>query len=178
MAQYGGAYFRLFEELELVQEQLEIIRLEKENIRVELDAELTNRFVINRAFAADSKILSNPMANCIYVWYGNFCNDSIVFVYPSNHINIRSCLRNIVHILLLALVSFVICNTFLIANERYWGVLIPLLLVVITMALLRLDLLLTTVAFLTPLSTSLKELGIYNPIGVEMALPTEPLLLV
>lgn len=55
LAQYGGAYFRLFEELELVQEQLEIIRLEKENIRVELDAELTNRFVINRAFAADKK---------------------------------------------------------------------------------------------------------------------------
>ena len=55
LAQYGGAYYRLFEELELVQEQLEIIRLEKENIRVELDAELTNRFVINRAFAADKK---------------------------------------------------------------------------------------------------------------------------
>ena len=55
LAQYGGAYFRLFEQLELVQEQLEIIRLEKENIRVELDAELTNRFVINRAFAADKK---------------------------------------------------------------------------------------------------------------------------
>ena len=55
LAQYGGSYFRLFEELELVQEQLEIIRLEKENIRVELDAELTNRFVINRAFAADKK---------------------------------------------------------------------------------------------------------------------------
>lgn len=54
--------------------------------------------------------------------------------------------------------------------------LIPLLLAVITMALLRLDLLLTAVAFLTPLSMSLKELGIYNPIGVEMALPTEPLL--
>ena len=80
------------------------------------------------------------------------------------------------YLFLLALVSFVVCNTFLIANERYWGVLIPLLLVGITMALLRLDLLLTTVAFLTPLSTSLKELGIYNPIGIEMALPTEPLL--
>ena len=64
----------------------------------------------------------------------------------------------------------------MIGNERYWGLLIPLFLAVITMALLRLDLLLTTVAFLTPLSTSLKELGIYNPIGVEMALPTEPIL--
>ena len=55
LAQYGGAYYRLFEELELVQEQLETIRLEKENIRIELDAELTNRFVINRAVAADKK---------------------------------------------------------------------------------------------------------------------------
>ena len=64
----------------------------------------------------------------------------------------------------------------MIGNERYWGLLIPLFLAVITMALLRLELLLTTVAFLTPLSTSLKELGLYNPIGVEMALPTEPLL--
>lgn len=64
----------------------------------------------------------------------------------------------------------------MIGNERYWGLLIPLFLAVITMALLRLDLLLTTVAFLTPLTTSLKELGIYNPIGVEMALPTEPIL--
>tara|TARA_B100000886_G_C20417066_1_gene489726 strand:+ start:261 stop:1697 length:1437 start_codon:yes stop_codon:yes gene_type:complete len=80
------------------------------------------------------------------------------------------------YLLLLALVSFVICNTFLIANERYWGVLIPLLLVIIIVALLRLDILLTAVAFLTPLSTSLKELGVYNPVGFEMALPTEPLL--
>ena len=71
------------------------------------------------------------------------------------------------YLLLLTLVSFVLFNTFLIANERYWGVLIPLLLVVITLALLRLDILLTAVAFFTPLSTSLKELGVYNPIGVE-----------
>lgn len=80
------------------------------------------------------------------------------------------------YLLLLTLVSFIICNTFLIANERYWGVLIPLLLAVITLALIRLETLLTAVAFFTPLSTSLKELGVYNPIGVEMALPTEPLL--
>ena len=44
LAQYGGAYYRLFEELELVQEQLQIIRLEKkilqlilmENSRIDL----------------------------------------------------------------------------------------------------------------------------------------------
>jgi capsular polysaccharide biosynthesis protein len=55
LAKHGGAYFRLFEQLELVQEQLETIRLEKENIRMELDANLTHRFVINRAFPADKK---------------------------------------------------------------------------------------------------------------------------
>jgi len=55
LAKHGGAYFRLFEQLELVQEQLEIIRLEKENIRMELDANLTHRFVINRAFPSDKK---------------------------------------------------------------------------------------------------------------------------
>ena len=61
-------------------------------------------------------------------------------------------------------------------EDKYWGLLIPLLVAILAMAVFRLDILLTFVAFLTPLSTSLKELGIYNPIGVEMALPTEPLL--
>ena len=68
LAQYGGAYYRLFEQLELVQEQLEMIRLEKENIRVELDADLTNRFVINRAVAADKK--SYPIRWLIVVMCG------------------------------------------------------------------------------------------------------------
>ena len=62
------------------------------------------------------------------------------------------------------------------AEEKYWGLLIPFSLVIISLAILRVDLLLMLVAFLTPLSTSLKELGLYNPIGVEMALPTEPIL--
>ena len=69
-----------------------------------------------------------------------------------------------------------VSNTYLISEEKYWGILLPLLVGVISMAILRVDLLLTLVAFLTPMSTSLKELGINNPIGVEMALPTEPLL--
>ena len=80
------------------------------------------------------------------------------------------------YIIPLILLLFVLCNTYLIADEKYWGLLIPVFVVVIALAVLRVDLLLTLVAFLTPLSTSLKELGIYNPIGVEMALPTEPLL--
>jgi len=62
------------------------------------------------------------------------------------------------------------------AEEKYWGLFIPFVIVIISLAILRVDLLLMLVAFLTPLSTSLKELGLYNPIGIEMALPTEPLL--
>ena len=58
----------MFEQLELVQEQLETIRLEKENIRVDLDADLTNRFVINRAVAADKK--SYPIRWLIVVMCG------------------------------------------------------------------------------------------------------------
>ena len=68
MALYGGDYFRLFEELELVQEQLNIIRFEKENISIELDGQLTNRFVINRAVAADKK--AYPIRWLIVVFAG------------------------------------------------------------------------------------------------------------
>ena len=64
----------------------------------------------------------------------------------------------------------------MISEQKYWGIFIPVAIGVISMAILRVDLLLTLVAFLTPMSTSLKELGIYNPIGIEMSLPTEPLL--
>jgi len=68
LALYGGDYFRLFEELELVQEQLNIIRFEKENISIELDGQLTNRFVINRAVAADKK--AYPIRWLIVVFAG------------------------------------------------------------------------------------------------------------
>ncbi len=74
------------------------------------------------------------------------------------------------------MLSFIASNTYLMAEEKYWGLLIPFSLVIITLAILRVDLLLMLVAFLTPLSSSLKELRLYNPIGVEMALPTEPIL--
>ena len=71
---------------------------------------------------------------------------------------------------------FLIGNSYLVADEKYWGILIPIAVGIISMAIFRVDLLLTLVAFLTPLSTSLRELGIHNPIGIEMSLPTEPLL--
>lgn len=80
------------------------------------------------------------------------------------------------YILSVLILIFIASNTYLIAAEKYWGVFIPFVIAIISLAILRVDLLLMLVAFLTPLSTSLKELGVYNPIGIEMALPTEPLL--
>ena len=74
------------------------------------------------------------------------------------------------------MLTFIASNTYLMAEERYWGLIIPFGIAIISLAIFRVDLLLMLVAFLTPLSTSLKELGLYNPIGVEMALPTEPML--
>jgi putative inorganic carbon (hco3(-)) transporter len=77
---------------------------------------------------------------------------------------------------IVSVLIFIASNTYLIAEEKYWGLFIPFVIAIISLAILRVDLLLMLVAFLTPLSTSLKELGLYNPIGFEMALPTEPLL--
>jgi hypothetical protein len=55
---------------------------------------------------------------------------------------------------------FVTYNTYLISEEQYWGIAIPLVLGVVYLTIVRVDLVLTLVAFLTPLSTSLRELGI------------------
>jgi len=71
---------------------------------------------------------------------------------------------------------FIAYNSYLLADEKYFALVLPFVVAIIALALLKLDVLLLLVAFLTPLSTSLQELGIYNPLGLEMALPTEPLL--
>lgn len=68
LIEYGGDYFRLFEELELVQEQLSVIRFEKENLSTELDAQLTNKFVINKAVPSDKK--AYPIRWLIVVFAG------------------------------------------------------------------------------------------------------------
>ena len=74
------------------------------------------------------------------------------------------------------LVFFVAANTYVIADEKYWTLLIPFILGVFYLAIYHVDYLLAFIAFMTPLSTSLDELEIYSPIGIEMSLPTEPLL--
>ena len=72
LIEYGGDYFRLFEELELVQKQLSSIRFEKENLSAELDAELTNKFVINKAVPSDKKAYPIRWLIVVFAGLGTF----------------------------------------------------------------------------------------------------------
>lgn len=61
-------------------------------------------------------------------------------------------------------------------NKMSYAAVVPGALLIVYWAIFKIEYLLLFVAFFVPLSTSLEELGIYNPLGVEMALPTEPVL--
>lgn len=60
-----------------------------------------------------------------------------------------------------------------IASEFYWALLFPLFLTVCVLAIFRLDVLLLSLALLTPLSINLEEFGDFP---VAMFLPTEPIM--
>ena len=55
LSKYGSSQIRLLYDQELVQEKLDLIKLEKENIKLEMDADFTNRFIIDRAEPSDKK---------------------------------------------------------------------------------------------------------------------------
>lgn len=69
---------------------------------------------------------------------------------------------------------FVAVNALLITQEFYWAGLVPFALFIVALALLAMDKLLLLIAFLTPLSVNLTEMGL--GLGVGMALPTDPLM--
>ncbi|MCE2495327.1 MAG: O-antigen ligase family protein [Flavobacteriales bacterium] len=69
---------------------------------------------------------------------------------------------------------FVAINTLLITREFFWAGLVPFALFIVVLALLSMDKLLLLIAFLTPLSVNLTEMGL--GLGVGMALPTDPLM--
>lgn len=68
---------------------------------------------------------------------------------------------------------FIILNTFFIAIEKYWFMLVPVALLVIVTAFVALDVLVMIIVFFTPLSVILQE----NDFGTAISIPTEPLLL-
>lgn len=74
----------------------------------------------------------------------------------------------------LVVLGFIIANAIFIANDLYYLIAIPLVLVVAGMAFLRLDYMYYIIVFLTPLSIPLHEL--VPGLKVDLFLPTEPLL--
>lgn len=67
---------------------------------------------------------------------------------------------------------FIVLNTYFISQEKFFFMLIPLVLLVGLMFLFSLDRLLLLIAFLTPLSVNLKD----SELGAAISVPAEPLL--
>ena len=67
---------------------------------------------------------------------------------------------------------FIVLNTFFIAKEMYWFMILPALLLVVLTAFIALDVLMLVIVFLTPLSVLIQQ----NDFGVAISIPTEPLL--
>lgn len=72
--------------------------------------------------------------------------------------------------------AFVLLNSYALYRELFVISALPFVLLIIALGIFSLDKLLLFIAFATPLSITLSELGI-NTMGVNMYLPTEPLLL-
>jgi len=73
--------------------------------------------------------------------------------------------------------SYVLFMVYMMTQNKFsYAAIIPGVILILYWSFFRINSLLLFVTFFTPFSTSLEELGIYNPLGVEMALPTEPIL--
>ena len=71
-------------------------------------------------------------------------------------------------------VLFILLNGFFLVQERFEFLLLPFILLIIYLALFKIDTLLKIIIFLTPLSISLSELKPES--AINMSLPTEPIL--
>lgn len=67
---------------------------------------------------------------------------------------------------------FIVLNTFFIAKEMYWFMIIPVVFLVVLTAFIALDILVLFIVFLTPFSILLQQ----SDFGVAISIPTEPLL--
>ena len=69
---------------------------------------------------------------------------------------------------------FILLNGFFVIQEKFEFLLLPFLLLIVYLALFKMDILIKIIVFLTPLSISLSE--IKEGTAIDMALPTEPIL--
>ncbi len=79
--------------------------------------------------------------------------------------------------LLLALIAVVCTVYFIKKDELHFALLIPAALCFIYWFIFRLDILFLILAFTVPASATLEMLHIHNPLGFEVALPSEPILI-
>jgi len=69
-------------------------------------------------------------------------------------------------------IIFIIANCYLIANEKFWGLLAPLVILLLFLYIFSLDKIIILITFLTPLAVNYKN----YELGVGVSLPTEPLM--
>lgn len=79
--------------------------------------------------------------------------------------------------LLLALIAVIFTVYFIKKDEWHFALLIPAALCFVYWFIFRLDILFLILAFTVPTSATLEMLHIYNPLGFEVALPSEPILI-
>lgn len=68
---------------------------------------------------------------------------------------------------------FIAVNAYLIIHEHYWGILMPVAIIVALMYVFWLDKLLLFIAFLTPLAVNI----VFRDMGAGISIPSEPLLI-
>ena len=69
--------------------------------------------------------------------------------------------------------AFIVLNCYLIIQDKYYGLLAPVLLIFLFLYIFSLDKLILLITFLTPIAINYKD----PDLGVGISLPTEPLLL-
>lgn len=79
--------------------------------------------------------------------------------------------------LLLALMAVILTIFFIKKDEWHFALLIPAALCFVYWFIFKLDILFLILAFTVPASATLEMLHIYNPLGFEVALPSEPILI-
>ena len=79
--------------------------------------------------------------------------------------------------LLLSIVAVMFTVYFIKKDQWHYALLIPAVLCFVYWFVFRLDILFLILAFTVPASATLEMLHIYNPLGFEVALPSEPILI-
>jgi putative inorganic carbon (hco3(-)) transporter len=69
-------------------------------------------------------------------------------------------------------ILYIILNTYLVKRDFYWGLLIPVFLIMLYLYIYKLDIVLLIITFLTPLSISMSN----TDFGFAMSFPTEPMM--